>query len=57
MARANYDDWTTELHAELKASGLDIGDAYDRYSFRTAYEEYDLKPRDAVMDYRNWWFA
>ena len=53
MARANYDDWTAAVHDELKAAGLDIGDAYDCYSFKEAYEEYDLTPRDAVKDYRN----
>jgi len=52
-----YEDWTAAVHDELKAHHLDIGDAYDAYSFKAAYEVYDLTPRDAVDDYRNWWFG
>lgn len=57
MARANYEDWTVAVHDELKAQDLDIADAYDAYSFRTAFDEYNLTPQGAVLDYKAWWFA
>jgi len=54
---SQYDDWLAELRTELKARNLDIGEAFDAYSFRTAYDEYGLTPRAAVEDYAAWWFA
>lgn len=57
MTKAPYEDWLEAVKDELKARGLDIGEAFDAYSFRTAYEEYDLKPAAAVRDYQEWWFA
>jgi len=54
MARASYEDWTAEVHAELRARNLDVQTAYDYYSFYTAYHEFDEKPRAAVEDYQRW---
>jgi len=50
-----YSDWTAAVHDELKARGLDITEAYDYYSFETAYCEFGDTPLAAVTDYVKWW--
>ncbi len=54
MARADYDEWTAEVHRELKARNIDIQAAYDWFSFYTAYHEFDDKPHEAVEDCVRW---
>ncbi len=53
MTKAPYEDWIDAVRDELKARGLDHGDAFDAYSFHRAYDEFGLTPRDAVQDYQD----
>jgi hypothetical protein len=50
-----YSDWTAQVHDELKARGLNVEEAYDYYSFQTAYYEFGDTPVAAVTDYVKWW--
>ncbi len=50
-----YSDWTAAVHDELCARELDIGVAYDNYSFHMAYYEFGDTPATAVKDYAAWY--
>ncbi len=50
-----YSDWTSAVHDELRARSLDIGTAYDNYSFRMAYYDFGDTPKAAVADYEAWY--
>lgn len=49
-----YSEWTDQVRAELTARRLDIGEAYDLFSFRSCYEEYGMNPHEAVDEYEGW---
>ena len=51
FTESQYDDWTAELREEFRAFGVDAGEAYDAYPFRQTYDEWGMKPREAVQDY------
>jgi hypothetical protein len=51
MTRASYDDWTAAVHDELMSRNMDIAEAYDWFSFKSCYEEYDMTPIATVDDY------
>lgn len=49
-----YSDWSAAVKAELIRRGLDVGEAYDLYSFLEAYEQFGSDPVQAVDDYQKW---
>ncbi len=49
-----YAEWRDAVIAELQARGLDVAEALDWYSFRSAYAEFEMTPAQAVSDYQEW---
>lgn len=53
-SEAAYSEWRDAVNAELRKRNLDIDEACNWYSFRSAYEEFEMTPEDAVADYQIW---
>ena len=49
----NYDDWKAGLIEQLKAKNVDVEEAFDWYSFHSAWED-KMKPSEAIADYLDW---
>ena len=52
MNKAVYEVWLLRVVELLNEKKLSVAEAFDLYSFRAAYEEYNETPESAISDYK-----